>query len=117
MKQKRIVILCILCLWLLPLCALGESGQKESPAMARSPSPNSSNRSIRIWQREIAIADIAQASMLGGAAMGLLATGYIDSLQTFQPEDHMIRPNAKMSDYYGQRFEGWLAAYRQTIGM
>ena len=70
-----------------------------------------------IWQREVATADIAQASMLGAAAVGLLVTGHMDSLHAFQPEDHMIQPNPEMGEFYQKRFEGWLGVYEQTTGL
>lgn len=67
-----------------------------------------------IWQREVATADIAQASMLGAAAIGMFVTGHIETLNAFTPRDNPVEPRIGMAAFYQERFARWLEIYHQT---
>ena len=68
-----------------------------------------------IWGQDMYVPDTEQASMLGGACMGLHALKQIDSLTDFvQPEHLSVKYRPKMQDYYKNQFQKYLNAYKKT---
>ncbi|MGI6169545.1 MAG: gluconokinase [Christensenellales bacterium] len=67
-----------------------------------------------IVQRELDCPEMEQASMMGGAAVGLLVAGALTDLQDFQlKEGKKVYPDVSKRDFYEQRFGRYLEYYRQ----
>ncbi|MGI6003889.1 MAG: gluconokinase [Christensenellales bacterium] len=66
-----------------------------------------------ILGQQIACADMAQASMMGGAALALHAAGHLPDLMAFDAGEHqMVAPNGEMAGHYALRFARYLASYQ-----
>lgn len=67
-----------------------------------------------MWEEDIAVADVSQASLLGAAAVGMYVDGHLPSLEAFTQEDKTIRANPDMADFYRSRFARWLKIYHEN---
>ncbi|MCL2320743.1 MAG: FGGY-family carbohydrate kinase [Oscillospiraceae bacterium] len=65
-----------------------------------------------IWQADIEISDIEQASMLGAAVLGMYTAGVITDLTEYKVvTDKILKPDKKAADFYAARFEKYMKAY------
>ncbi len=69
-----------------------------------------------ILQRDLEIPPIEQASLLGGAYLGLYVLGEQPDLQSIRLDSSQrIYPNAERAPYYQDHYGHYLKAYHQTI--
>jgi gluconokinase len=69
-----------------------------------------------IWQVDIEVSDIEQASMLGATVLGMYTAGLIKDLREYKVvTDKIIRPDKQNADFYAARFEKYMNAYKMTV--